>query len=293
MRPARAPLTLAALVLVLLLLDYALSFGISSITTVDQRAIPQGLAGAGVAQAKVATARLLDTISVASLVIAGLGLVAIALARRRYRQAAAALAVVAGANVTTQLLKPALGGLDPLGGDAERFSQGIFPSGHATVAMSLALALVIVVPAAARPLAAVVGVVYTGAVGVGLLLLGWHFPSDVVGGFLVAALWAAAAVAWLRRAGQPEAVTMTSLPRLRTGMAIALAVAGLVALTAAVAIGVRITDLEQAAELGRLRTAFIGGSVVIVLLALALPPAIAALLLERSASGSRASAGTG
>lgn len=281
MRPAGAPLTFAAFALGLLILDYALAFGVSAVTTVDQRAIPQGLAGAGVAQAKVATAQLLDTISVASLVVAGLGLVAIALIRRRYRQGLAALAVIAGANVTTQLLKPALGDLDPLGGDAARFSEGIFPSGHATVAMSLALALVIVVPAAARPLAAVVGMLYTAAVGVGLVLLGWHFPSDVIGGFLIAALWAAGAVGWLRWAGAREAGTVAPVPLVRAGMIAALVLAGVFTVAAAVAIALRIGDLDQAAELGRLRTAFIGGSALIGLLALAVPPSIAALLLER------------
>lgn len=284
-RTATAPLGLAGLVLVLLLLDYGLAFGVSSITTADQRAIPEGLAGAGVAQAKVATARLLDTISVASLGLAALGLMAIALVRRRFRQALAAAIVVAGANLTTQLLKPVLGRLDPLGGDAERFSQGIFPSGHATVAMSLALALVIVVPSAARPIGAVVGAVYTAAVGVGLLLLGWHFPSDVAGGFLIAALWAVGAVAWLRRSGAPRSVTLAPASRVRAGMRVALVVAGVVAVAVSVAIGVRITNLDQAAELGRLRTAFIGGAAVIVLLALALPPAAAALLLPRESPG--------
>ncbi len=285
----KAPLALAGLALALLLLDYVLAFGVSGVATIDERAIPEGLAGPGVAQAKVATARLLDTISVASLVIGALGLAAIALARRRYRQALAALVVVAGANVTTQVLKPALGGLDPLGGDAERHAAGIFPSGHATVAMSLALALIIVMPAAARPTAAVVGVVYTAAVGVGLLFLGWHYPSDVVAGFLVATLWAAGAVAWLRRTGPPESVAPGR--RLRAGVTVALVIAGLVAVGAAAAIGVRITDLGEAAELGRLRTAFVSGSIVIVALALVLPPATAALLLERERAGPPSSAG--
>lgn len=280
MRLPRAPLALAALALLLLLVDYVLAFGVGAISTADQRGIPEGLAGAGVAQAELATARLLDTISVASLVLAAAGLVAVALVRRRYRQAIAAAAVVAGANLTTQVLKPLLGGLDPLGGDAERFSQEIFPSGHATVAMSLALALVIVVPAPARPVAAVVGAIYTGAIGVGLLLLGWHFPSDVVGGFLVAAVWAALAVAWLRAERQPDAVTLGPVRRLRAGVIVALAIAGFVAIAVTVAIGVRVSDLSDLAEYGRLRTAFIGGAALIVLLALALPPSVAALMLR-------------
>lgn len=285
-----APLAFAALVLLLLAGVYALAFGVPAVSTADQRAIPEGLAGPGVAQAETATARLLDTISVGSLVLAAAGLVAVALARRRYRQAVAAAAVMAGANLTTQILKPALGRLDPLGGDAERLSEGIFPSGHATVAMSLALALVIVVPAPLRPVAAVIGVGYAGAVGVGLVLLGWHFPSDVVGGFLVAALWAAAAVAWLRQPERSQAVTMAPAPRVRAGLRVALAVAVVMALAVAVAIGMRVNDLGEVAEYGRLRTAFIGGAAVIAALALALPPSVAALMLRGRVDEARATA---
>ena len=119
--------------------------------------------------------------------------------------------------------------------------------------------------------------------GVGLVLLGWHFPSDVIGGFLIAALWAAGAVGWLRWAGAREAVTLAPVPRLRAGMIAALVLAAVFTVAAAAAIALRIGDLDQAAELGRLRTAFIGGSALIGLLALAVPPSIAALLLERPA----------
>ena len=38
------------------------------------------------------------------------------------------------------------------------------------------------------------------AVGCALLILAWHMPSDVLGGYLVAALWTALAVAALRAA---------------------------------------------------------------------------------------------
>ena len=36
------------------------------------------------------------------------------------------------------------------------------------------------------------------AVGCALLILAWHMPSDVLGGYLVAVLWMALAVAGLR-----------------------------------------------------------------------------------------------
>ena len=74
--------------------------------------------------------------------------------------------------------------------------------------MSLALALVLAVPARRRPLAAALGAVFAVAVSYSFLTLGWHYPSDVLGGFLVAVIWAQLALAGVfvgtraRRAGR-------------------------------------------------------------------------------------------
>ena len=64
------------------------------------------------------------------------------------------------------------------------------PSGHTTAVMSLALALVIVSPPRLRPLAAAAGGLLTVATVFSLLVLGSHYPSDIVGGLLVATAWA-------------------------------------------------------------------------------------------------------
>lgn len=112
----------------------------------------------------------------------------VALLRRRWLMAAVVPAVLLAANATTQVLKPALA--DPrvleLRG-AQMLYPGSWPSGHSTASMSLALCLVLVVGPRLRPLAAVAGASYAIAVGYALVALGWHLPSDVVGGFLVAA----------------------------------------------------------------------------------------------------------
>jgi hypothetical protein len=101
----------------------------------------------------------------------------------------------------------------------DRIYTGSWPSGHATASMSLALCLVLVVGPRLRPLAALVGATYAIGVGYALVALGWHLPSDVLGGYLVAAsftLVGAAALAALetrrplpaarRRAGPREAI---------------------------------------------------------------------------------------
>ena len=134
---------------------------------------------------------------------------AVALRRGRPRAAVAALAVVAGANLTTQILKVALAHprFQPILGD-NQVGAVAFPSGHATAAASIAIALAFVVPWRWRPAAAVLGAGYTLAVASSVLLLDWHFPSDVLGGILVAAGWGFAVLAGLRltrqRSGSPS-----------------------------------------------------------------------------------------
>ena len=85
-----------------------------------------------------ATESLLETISVSSLALFGLGIMAIAIIRGRPRLALGAGAVVLGANLTTQILKEWLDRPDLIGD--LRPEAGAFPSGHVTVAMSLAMA---------------------------------------------------------------------------------------------------------------------------------------------------------
>ena len=126
----------------------------------------------------------------------GAGLIAVALVRGRWRMAVALPVVLLGSAITTQLLKPLLA--TPRGGwlDAQ-VDAASWPSGHATAALALALCAVLVAPRRLRPAAAVLGAVFASAVAYAILIGGWHFPSDVLGGFLVATLWTMLAVAVL------------------------------------------------------------------------------------------------
>lgn len=125
--------------------------------------------------------------------------VLIALMRRRPRVAVTLTLIILGANVTTQLLKPLLASprFSSIPGSESIVSPASWPSGHATAAMSLALCLVIAVPPRLRPLAAALGAAFAIAVSYSFLTLGWHYPTDVFGGFLVAATWTLAGVAAL------------------------------------------------------------------------------------------------
>lgn len=135
---------------------------------------------------------ILNTTSVLSLLVATVAIGFIALIRRRLAVALGAMVLIAGANLTTQVLKRVV--VRPeLGVDLERASAGnSLPSGHATVAASVAVALVLVLPARLRPAGAFVGAVAAAAVGVATLSAGWHRPSDVVAALLIVGAWASA-----------------------------------------------------------------------------------------------------
>ena len=130
-------------------------------------------------------------------------LLLVALLRRRPRTAGAVAFLLVATGLTTQTLKPLLAaprydewfGYAPIG-------AGSWPSGHSTAAMTLALCLVLVAPRRLRPSAAVLGSVFALVIGVANIVLVVHWPSDVVGGYLVAGTWAAAVLAVLAWAEQ-------------------------------------------------------------------------------------------
>jgi membrane-associated phospholipid phosphatase len=205
---------------------------------------------------------VLNAVSFASLAVATVAVAVIALARGRVLLTLVVTAFVATANVVTQVLKHGLYRPD-LGVDPERVTAGnSFPSGHATVAMSVVIALILVVPPRGRGVAAVVGAVYATIAGVGTMSLGWHRPSDVAGAVLVVGGCAALAGLLLVLAQGRDA-------RVRTGdarpLAVALLMIAAVVLVAAAAgafwrvDGVATTPVD---ELGRrtLLTAYVGAA---------------------------------
>lgn len=132
------------------------------------------------------TSLVLDIVSVPFLVVATAVCAGVALIRRRWGDAIRVLVIVGGANLTTQVLKdvierPAL--LQEWEGVAS------FPSGHTTVAASLAAVALLVAPRAARPAVALLGAGYMIATGVATLSLAWHRPADVIGAFAVVTSW--------------------------------------------------------------------------------------------------------
>ena len=138
----------------------------------------------------------------------GAVLVVVALARRRPRTALVVPIVLVGAEVTTQVLKPLLATPRHAEWLESHIATASWPSGHATAALALALCAVLVAPQRLRPLVGLLGAVFAAAVAYAILVLAWHFPSDVLGGFLVATMWSllgvAALVAWEQRRPSAE-----------------------------------------------------------------------------------------
>ena len=126
----------------------------------------------------------------------GAALACVALVRRRPRVAALVVGLLGATGVTTEQLKPLLASprYDEWLGSGQ-IAAASWPSGHATAAMTLALCGVLVAPARWRPTAGALGAAFAVAVSYAVLALGWHFPSDVLGNFLVAAGWTALGVA--------------------------------------------------------------------------------------------------
>jgi membrane-associated phospholipid phosphatase len=200
----------------------------------------------------------------------GAALVAWALLRGlRWRAAAvASLLVLTGAS--TQAVKHALA--QPrfeawLG--AHQVGAAAWPSGHSTAAMTLALCAVLVAPAALRPVVAVLGGAFAAAVGYAVLVLAWHFPSDVLGGFLMAGTWTALAVAGLRVVERRERPARAAdAAGSRPGLGVA---AGAALAAAVVAVAPRDAVTLYASE----RPTLVLGAVVIAALAGALAAGLA------------------
>ncbi|KAB1935887.1 phosphatase PAP2 family protein [Micromonospora sp. ALFpr18c] len=137
--------------------------------------------------------RILNAMSVVSLLAATAVIGFIALIRGRIALAITATLLIAGANVSSQLLKYGLNRPD-YGLDPERAAVGnSLPSGHTAVAASVAVALVLVLPRKVRAVGAFLGAGYAAVAGVATLSAGWHRPSDAVAAYLLVGVWAALA----------------------------------------------------------------------------------------------------
>ena len=137
---------------------------------------------------------LLGYVSIGAIVAVVIGCVVVAMLRGRLALAAAAVVVVAGSNITTQLLKHTILHRPDLG----LGTLNSLPSGHTTVVASAVGAALLVAPVPTRPLIAVAGGFATTLTGASTVVAGWHRPSDVVAALAVSLVWTAGAAIALR-----------------------------------------------------------------------------------------------
>jgi membrane-associated phospholipid phosphatase len=198
--------------------------------------------------------------------------IAVALLRGRPWLALAAGAIILGANVSTELLKhlvasPRPGWLFP--GGASPLPPASWPSGHSTAAMSLVLAAVLVSPARLRPVVAALGAALAIGVGYSVLAVGMHYPSDVLGGYLVAATWGLGTVAALLGAGRWRFASDRAGPE-RVSIWAALGAPGAVLLAALVlCAALLISHPEVVMSYARAHESFVIGALGIAALGLA------------------------
>lgn len=156
-------------------------------------------------------------------------IVAIAALRRRLLLGGVVLAGYVAALCVTWVLYRFL--VRPETAAVDRFATGnSFPSGHLVTAMAIVVAVMLVLPRVGRLVWLLPGAALVAVYAYGVLELGWHRYSDVIGGCLLAmgALFAAAAVlAWRRQAGAREsggpAVVVFAVPLVFVAAAVALA----------------------------------------------------------------------
>lgn len=136
--------------------------------------------------------------------------VAIAVARQKFLAALMAIGAMAGANLTTQMLKHAWLDRPLLDAGPEwppYWMSNTLPSGHTTLAASVAVAVFLIASPRQRPFLAVLIALYTGAIGAYTYIETWHTPADVMAAYLVVAAWALGA-GWLIMRADPARNTV-------------------------------------------------------------------------------------
>jgi membrane-associated phospholipid phosphatase len=125
-------------------------------------------------------------------VLVGAITVLIALAQWRLWDAVLAAVLVAGTGALVLALKALLANPRyqpvPIGSDAYPWEDA-FPSGHSAGSLAMSLAFFSVVPPSWRRPTAALGIVFTLYISLGVLVLNYHYPSDVLAGWLLAAGW--------------------------------------------------------------------------------------------------------
>jgi hypothetical protein len=160
-------------------------------------------------------------------------------------------------------------------GDAQ-IAAASWPSGHSTAAMTMALCAVLAAPPRLRPTVGALGGAFAIAVAYAILTLGWHFPSDVLGGYLVSGTYvlvavAAVAAADRRRPSRHGAEPVTQPADAIPALGVAVVLAG-----AAGGVALALARPHALVEYATAHTTFVAGALAIAVLAVVLSGVMAA-----------------
>ena len=178
------------------------------------------------------------------------------------RRAVALLIIIAGSNLTAQALQQVI--------EAPRYPMwlpdSIWPSGHTTAALSIAVCAVLIAPPLARTAVAVVGGVWVVAIAYAILVLSQHHPSDVLAAMLLTGAWTWLAIAACTAADDRP------VPRIDPGLAVIMVIGP----TFACALIALLVKVNAGAVPVLDRATFAGGAALLAACGLALPLAVAA-----------------
>lgn len=235
-------------------------------TPIGQRWDDRALLGGQLASldSRQALTAALHGIRISTIVLMIALLLVIGLVRRRL-VTAVSMAVAFGFSIlSAEVLKRVLPRRDlapELNAYVDNGNIDTYPSGHATIAMGFALALIVVSSPRYRTAAAAFGMAWAAAVPVAALAAGWHRPSDVMGGMALALMWLAGSTAIaVRRRGIVGPVPRST--RLLPLIAAAVVIGAVAALTVWVLAG----DPQEVPVGGGL-VAFVSAEILIALVA--------------------------
>lgn len=138
----------------------------------------------------------LDLLPVICAAIAAVFLLYRVIRDRRFLRAIVAILAAGAAAGSTQLLKHEI-----LARPDFNFGTtgNSFPSGHTTAAAAAMGLMYLVSPSKLRPVVQPIAWLFATVTGVATLVCGWHRPSDIAAGFMVAAFWLVIASVVLQR----------------------------------------------------------------------------------------------
>ena len=142
---------------------------------------------------RVAILSVLGYVSIGAIIAVVAGCAVVALLRGRVQLAVGAVIVVAGANLTTQVLKHTVLDRPDLGFG----TLNSLPSGHTTVVASCVGAALLVAPRLGRVVIVLAGGFATTLTAASTIVAGWHRPADVLAALAVCLMWTAAVAAFL------------------------------------------------------------------------------------------------